>query len=93
MENLTGELPANRSYLRIRLRAAELAVSRLTTERDHLESVVGRLGALAALVDPTELARGIAEAARDLTAAPLAMFVPRNSRLSTSLSLSATPAP
>ena len=76
MENLTGELPANRSYLRTRLRAAELAVSRLTTERDHLESVVGRLGALAALVDPTELARGIAEAARDLTAAPLAMFVP-----------------
>jgi serine phosphatase RsbU (regulator of sigma subunit) len=76
VENLPGDLPANRSYLRTRLKAAELAASRLTAERDLLESVIGRLGALAAQVDPTELARGITEAARDLTASPLAMFVP-----------------
>jgi serine phosphatase RsbU (regulator of sigma subunit) len=59
-----------------RLRVAELAIARLEGERDRLESMVVRLGALSAQLDADELVRGVIEAARDLTEAALAMFVP-----------------
>ncbi len=62
--------------LRARLEAAEAAVRRLEGERDRLESMVVRLGALAAQRDADELVRGVTEVARDLTGATVAMFVP-----------------
>jgi serine phosphatase RsbU (regulator of sigma subunit) len=58
------------------LKVAELAVARLEAERDRLESIVVRLGALAAEVDAEGLVQGVTEAARELTGATLAMFVP-----------------
>ncbi|HTW05939.1 MAG TPA: GAF domain-containing SpoIIE family protein phosphatase [Acidimicrobiales bacterium] len=61
---------------RTRLRTAELAVERLQAERDNLESIVVRLGAVAGRLDAEEVARGITEAVREMTGAPLAMFVP-----------------
>jgi len=51
-------------------------VARLQQERDSLESTLVRLGAVAGRLDPEEVARGITEAVRELTGAPLAMFVP-----------------
>ncbi|MGH9107172.1 MAG: PP2C family protein-serine/threonine phosphatase [Acidimicrobiales bacterium] len=62
-----------------RLKAAELAVTRLTAERDRLEATVARLGALAAQLDAEDVARGVTQVARELTGAPLAMFVPAES--------------
>jgi serine phosphatase RsbU (regulator of sigma subunit) len=65
------------------LKEAGLAVARLEAERDRLEaerdrleSIVVRLGALAAEVDAEGLVQGVTAAARDLTGATLAMFVP-----------------
>ncbi len=62
--------------VRTRLKTVESALERLQSERDSLESIVVRLGAVAAQLDPEEVARGVTEALRDLTGAPLAMFVP-----------------
>jgi serine phosphatase RsbU (regulator of sigma subunit) len=59
-----------------RLALAELAISDLKAERDRLETTVVRLGALAAQLDAESLVQGVTEAARDLTGAQLAMFVP-----------------
>ena len=59
-----------------RLALAELAISDLKAERDRLETTVVRLGALAAQLDAESLVQGMTEAARDLTGAQLAMFVP-----------------
>jgi serine phosphatase RsbU (regulator of sigma subunit) len=59
-----------------RLEMAELAVERLQAERDSLESILVRLGTVTAQLDAEEVARGVTEALRDLTGAPLAMFVP-----------------
>jgi serine phosphatase RsbU (regulator of sigma subunit) len=58
------------------LKLAELTIARLEAERDRLESLVVRLGALAAEFDAEGLVQGVTEAARDLTGATLAMFVP-----------------
>ena len=58
------------------LKLAELTIARLEAERDRLESLVIRLGALAAEFDAEALVQGVTEAARDLTGATLAMFVP-----------------
>jgi serine phosphatase RsbU (regulator of sigma subunit) len=58
------------------LKLAELTIARLEAERDRLESLVIRLGALAAEFDAEGLVQGVTEAARDLTGATLAMFVP-----------------
>jgi serine phosphatase RsbU (regulator of sigma subunit) len=58
------------------LKVAELAVARLEAERDRLEAIVVRLGGLAAELDAEGLVQGVTEAARDLTGAELAMFVP-----------------
>ncbi len=58
------------------LKLAELTIARLEAERDRLESLVVRLGALAAEFDAEVLVQGLTEAARDLTGATLAMFVP-----------------
>lgn len=66
--------------LTTRLKVAELAIQRLEAERDRLESLVVKLGALAANLDPRTLIYGVAEAARDLTGAPLAMFAPAPER-------------
>jgi hypothetical protein len=66
----------DRDDARTRLRTAELALARLREERATLESVVARLGTVAGRLDAEELALGITEAVRDLTGAPLAMFVP-----------------
>lgn len=62
--------------LAARLAVAELDIARLEAERDRLESMVVRLGALAAQLDAESLVLGVTEAARDLTGAQLAMFVP-----------------
>jgi serine phosphatase RsbU (regulator of sigma subunit) len=59
-----------------KLALAELTISGLQAERDRLESMVVRLGASAAQLDAESLVEGITEAARDLTGAQLAMFVP-----------------
>jgi serine phosphatase RsbU (regulator of sigma subunit) len=66
----------DRADVRTRLKTAEMALARLQSERDNLESVVVRLGSVAGRLDAVEVARGITEALRDLTDAPLAMFVP-----------------
>ncbi len=58
------------------LKTAELTIARLEAERDRLESLVIRLGALAAEFDAEGVVQGVTEAARDLTSATLAMFVP-----------------
>ncbi|HTW07816.1 MAG TPA: SpoIIE family protein phosphatase [Acidimicrobiales bacterium] len=55
---------------------AELAIARLEAERERLESMVVRLGSLAAQLDAATLVQGVTEAARELTDAELAMFVP-----------------
>ena len=59
-----------------RLEVAELAIARLEAERDRLESLFVRLGALAAQLDAGAVVQGVTEAARDLTDAALAMFAP-----------------
>jgi serine phosphatase RsbU (regulator of sigma subunit) len=59
-----------------RLKVAEEAIARLEAERDRLEAIVVRLGALAAEFDAEGLVQGVTEAAQDLTSATLAMFVP-----------------
>jgi serine phosphatase RsbU (regulator of sigma subunit) len=71
----TGPLALSNN-LHARMKAAELALARLAAERDRLEAVLLRLGDLVAQGDAEDVARGVTEAARDLTAAPLAMFVP-----------------
>ncbi len=77
MEQLPTEAEtASASDPAVRLEKAELAIARLEEERDRLESMVVRLGALAAELDVDGLVRGVTEAARDLTGAQLAMFVP-----------------
>lgn len=58
------------------LRAAEDAIARLEAERDRLQSIVVKLGALAAEFDAEGLVQGVTEAARDLAGATLAMFIP-----------------
>jgi len=68
-----GAAPDN---LSTRLKVAELAIARLEAERERLESMVVRLGALASQLDSDALVRGVTEAARDLTDAELAMFSP-----------------
>lgn len=62
--------------LRARLAAAEASIARLEGERDRLEATVAHLGTVAARLDPREAALGVTEVLRDLTGAPLAMFVP-----------------
>ena len=58
------------------LKVAEEAIARLEAERGRLESIVVRLGALAAEFDAEGIVQGVTEAARDLAGATLAMFVP-----------------
>jgi len=76
MEQLPAEAEIAPTDLYARLKLAEMAIARLEAERDLLESMVVRLGALAAELDADGLVQGVTEAARDLTDAPLAMFVP-----------------
>jgi serine phosphatase RsbU (regulator of sigma subunit) len=71
----SGALPAQ-DDVAARLALAELAISDLKAERDRLEMLVVRLGELAAHLDAESLVQGVTEAARDLTGAQLAMFVP-----------------
>ncbi len=68
----------------------EASLARLWAEREHLEAennrlsadvarleaVLCRLGTLTSQVDAEDLAYGVTEVARDVTGAPLAMFVP-----------------
>ena len=59
------------------LKVAELAIARLEAERDRLETIVVRLGAPGRRASTQRaLVQGVTEAARDLTGAELAMFVP-----------------
>ena len=53
-----------------------MEIARLEAERDRLESAVVRLGALAGELDAAGLVQGVTEAAKELTGATLAMFVP-----------------
>lgn len=62
--------------LRARLESLQSALASSQAERERLEGSIVRLGALAGQLDPLEVARGITEAARELTGATLAMFVP-----------------
>jgi hypothetical protein len=76
MEQARPATPPAPSDVAERLALAELAISDLKAERDRLETTVVRLGALAAQLDAESLVQGMTEAARDLTGAQLAMFVP-----------------
>ena len=76
MEPPQTEAPPVPSDIAARLALAELAISNLKAERDRLETMVVRLGALASQLAAESLVQGVTEAARDLTGAQLAMFVP-----------------
>jgi serine phosphatase RsbU (regulator of sigma subunit) len=54
----------------------KVAIGRLEAERERLESLVVKLGALAASLDARGLVEGVTEAAKQLSGAPLAMFAP-----------------
>lgn len=70
------EGPDGPENLATRLKVAELAIARLEAERERLESMVVRLGALASQLDAESLVQGVTEAARDLTDATVVMFAP-----------------
>lgn len=62
--------------LETRLKVAQRAVERLEEDRERLEGLVVRLGAIAGSLDTNDVAAGVLEAARDLTGASVGLFVP-----------------
>ena len=75
------------------LKTAELTIARLEAERDRLESLVIRLGALAAEFDAEGVVQGVTEAARISPAPRWPCSCPRNWPPSANLQSSANPAP